>query len=251
MGLIDDCELYFGTKSLYDILSVEKTATAAQLKQAYRRASLLIHPDKVDESQREESTRKFQILAKVHFILSDTEKKELYDETGIIDEENDCSMDDSSPEFWQNYFRNLFPKITLKDIENFMETYIGSEEEMNDLKNCYVKAEGDMDVISETFIGYRVEEEERYSKILKEMIKTKEIPSFPKFVKETSIKKAARQRKFKKEALEAKRCLDATSDLCQALKKRSMDRENEFNSMIANLEAKYGKKDTAGRKKKK
>ncbi|GFY35151.1 dnaJ homolog subfamily C member 9 [Trichonephila clavipes] len=251
MGLIDDCELYFGSKSLYDILSVEKTATAAQLKQAYRKASLLTHPDKVDESQKEEATRKFQIVAKVHFILSDTDKRQVYDETGIIDDENDCSMDDSNPEFWQNYFRNLFPRITVKDIENYMKEYKESEEERNDLKNCYIKAEGDMNIISETFIGYRVDEEERYSKMLKEMIKTKELPSFPKFVKESSVKKAARHRKFKKESIEAKKCLEASSDLCQALKKRSVDRENDFNSMIANLEAKYGKKDTAGRKKKK
>ncbi|GFQ77717.1 dnaJ homolog subfamily C member 9 [Trichonephila clavata] len=251
MGLFEDCELYFGSKSLYDVLYVEKTATATQLKQAYRKASLLTHPDKVDESQREEATRKFQILAKVHFILSDAEKRQVYDETGIVDDENDCSVDDSSPEFWQNYFRNLFPKITVVDIENFMEKYIGSEEEKNDLKKSYIEAEGDMNVISETFIGYRVDEEERYSKMLKEMIKTKELPSFPKFVKETSIKKAARHRKFKKEAVEANKCLDAASDLCQALKKRSIDRENDFNSMIANLEAKYGKKDTTGRKKQK
>ncbi|GFT52470.1 dnaJ homolog subfamily C member 9 [Nephila pilipes] len=251
MGLIDDCEFYFGSNSLYDVLSVEKTATAAQLKRAYRKASLLLHPDKVDESKKEESTRKFQILAKIHFILSDTEKRQIYDETGIIDDENDCSMDDSSPEFWTNYWRNLFPKITLKDIDNFMGKYKGSEEENNDLKNCYIKAEGDMDVISETFIGYKVDEEERYSKMLKEMIKTKEIPSFPKFLKETSVKKAARHRKFKKEAIEAKKCSDAEPDLLQAIRKRTVDREKNFNSMIANLEAKYGKQDTTGRKKKK
>ncbi|GBN88646.1 DnaJ subfamily C member 9 [Araneus ventricosus] len=125
MPLIEDCERYFHCSCLYDVLSIEKTATAEQLKQAYKKMSLLVHPDKVAEHNREECTRKFQILAKVHSILSDAEKRQAYDETGIVDDENNSSMDDASPEFWEQYWRALFPRITIGAIEKFLASYRG------------------------------------------------------------------------------------------------------------------------------
>jgi len=44
--------------------------------------SLKIHPDRVEESEKKICTEKFQILGRIHAILSDTEKRSVYDRTG-------------------------------------------------------------------------------------------------------------------------------------------------------------------------
>ena len=45
--------------------------------------SLLCHPDRVANDKKEEATKKFQTLSKIHSILTDKEKRAVYDETGI------------------------------------------------------------------------------------------------------------------------------------------------------------------------
>lgn len=55
-------------------------------------------------------TRVFQTLSKVHFILTDTDKRSFYDSTGLVDKED--GLDGESD--WNDYFRALFPKVTKK-----------------------------------------------------------------------------------------------------------------------------------------
>ncbi len=50
---------------------------------------------------------------------------------------------------WCEYWRLLFPKITVDDIRNFEGSYRGSEEERDALKSVYLDKEGDMDAILE------------------------------------------------------------------------------------------------------
>lgn len=54
------------------------------VKKAYRRLSLLVHPDRVSNDNKENATEKFKILGKAYSILSDREKRAAYDETGNI-----------------------------------------------------------------------------------------------------------------------------------------------------------------------
>lgn len=75
---------------------------------------------------------------------------------------------------------------------------LGSEEEKQDLIELYNKYEGDFDKISNCLIGYDVDEEERYGKILHDLIEKDEIASFPKFVNESSKKKTHRHKREKK-----------------------------------------------------
>lgn len=53
------------------------------VKKAYHKASLKYHPDRVNEDQKDEATKKFQYLGKIYSILSDKEKRKIYDETGF------------------------------------------------------------------------------------------------------------------------------------------------------------------------
>lgn len=113
MGLISDCNEVFGTQDLYHVLGLTKNASAANVKKGYRKLSLIHHPDRHDDTStktKEEMTRAFQILSKVHFILSDEEKRKVYDSTGIVDDEDVLDKDAD----WDSYFRTLFPKVKRK-----------------------------------------------------------------------------------------------------------------------------------------
>lgn len=71
----------------------------------------------------------------------------------------------------------------------------GSGEEKQDLIQHYNKYEGDMDKITQSLIGYQVEEEERICEILHDLIKSKEIPSYKQFVNESQAKKTKRHKR--------------------------------------------------------
>nr|XP_042898982.1 dnaJ homolog subfamily C member 9-like [Parasteatoda tepidariorum] len=248
MSLLKDCEKYFSTKNLYHVLGIEKGASQLDIKKAYKKTSLIIHPDR---NKSQEATRKFQIMAKVHFILSDIEKRAAYDEIGLIDEENSFSENNSTPEFWEQYWKNLFPRITTEDIEAFLYWYKESEEFIRDLKECYLKYEGDMNKLSQAFIGYDVNDEDRLKNILTNLIHKNEIPLFGKFMKESKRKKEARIKRFKSEAKEAAKVKEEMeSNLVTTISRRKEEREKQFKAMILSLEAKYGDK-KAKRKRKK
>lgn len=241
MTLREDIEKYFGTKDLYEVLGVDKKANESQIKKGYRKTSLKCHPDRVEESEKDEATRKFQVLAQVHYVLSDPQRRQLYDEQGII--ANSDSLESEAN--WSDYWRLLFPKISEKDIQDFLDNYIGSEEEEKDLIEIYTRFKGDMDKISQSMIGF---EEERCGELLEKLLQEGKIEHFKKFTKETELKKKRRQRRAEKEAKEAEKMMeelrakmgksvDSMEDLSSVIKKKS---HANFDSMIANLEAKYG-----------
>lgn len=67
---------------LYEILGVEKTATATEIKKAYRKLALSHHPDKVSEEHREASEIKFKEISAAYEVLSDETKRSNYDTYG-------------------------------------------------------------------------------------------------------------------------------------------------------------------------
>ncbi|KAI1074088.1 DnaJ-domain-containing protein [Whalleya microplaca] len=68
---------------LYELLGVERTANANDIKKAYRKLALQHHPDKVPEEQREESEDKFKQVTQAYEILRDEDKRALYDKHGM------------------------------------------------------------------------------------------------------------------------------------------------------------------------
>jgi len=68
-----------GVKTLYDILEVDSTATAAEISRAYRVLALRYHPDKnLGDAQAEE---KFKEVSNAYEILLDSEKRAAYDKS--------------------------------------------------------------------------------------------------------------------------------------------------------------------------
>eukprot|EP00741_Cyanophora_paradoxa_P016252 tig00000197_g15691.t1 len=70
-------------KDLYDVLGVRKDATADELKAAYRRIVLSHHPDRhLDEQKKELATAEFHKIQYAYGVLSDPNRRELYDRFG-------------------------------------------------------------------------------------------------------------------------------------------------------------------------
>ncbi|KAK3396275.1 hypothetical protein B0T20DRAFT_417308 [Sordaria brevicollis] len=66
----------------YAILGVSPTASTNQIRDAYKRAALKTHPDRVaaDAPDRAERTRKFQLVNDAYYTLSDPIRRREYDE---------------------------------------------------------------------------------------------------------------------------------------------------------------------------
>ncbi|KAL2131900.1 hypothetical protein VTI74DRAFT_4456 [Chaetomium olivicolor] len=65
--------------AFYEILELQKTCTDAEVKKAYRKLSLLTHPDKNGHEHADEA---FKMVARAFSVLGDKEKREKYDRFG-------------------------------------------------------------------------------------------------------------------------------------------------------------------------
>ena len=67
-------------RDFYEILEVSKTATAEEIKKAYRKKALQYHPDKNPNNK--EAEEKFKEAAEAYEILSNPDKRRRYDQFG-------------------------------------------------------------------------------------------------------------------------------------------------------------------------
>ena len=67
-------------RDYYEVLGVAKTATAEEIKKAYRKKAIEFHPDKNPGDKAAEE--KFKEAAEAYEILSDTQKRQRYDQFG-------------------------------------------------------------------------------------------------------------------------------------------------------------------------
>jgi molecular chaperone DnaJ len=86
-------------RDYYDILGVSRTASADEIKTAYRKLAMKYHPDRNPNNK--EAEEKFKEAAQAYEVLSDTQKRQAYDQFGHAGAEGmgghrhgDMNMDD-------------------------------------------------------------------------------------------------------------------------------------------------------------
>jgi curved DNA-binding protein CbpA len=71
------------SENLYDVLGVEKDASASEIKKEYRKKAVKLHPDKGGDSE------EFAKLSFAYKVLSDPEERKKYDDTGVTSDTPD------------------------------------------------------------------------------------------------------------------------------------------------------------------
>ncbi|KAG4072204.1 hypothetical protein HA402_014433 [Bradysia odoriphaga] len=236
---LDLCEKYYGTRDIYDLMGITKDAPEKDVKKAYYRLSLQVHPDRVPDEEKDVATEKFKVLSTINSILTDKDKKALYDEQGIIDDNDD----EGKLSNWLDLWRTFFKPITTEDIDNFQRDYVGSDLEKTDLKKAYLNCKGCINAMMNSIPFMGVEDEPRFQEIVKEWIAAGEVPEYKMFTEEPKAKRTRRHNKYRKEALEARQIKEemdaktASNSLEQQIMARQKSRGT---SLIDSLMAKYG-----------
>ena len=69
-------------RDYYEILGVPKGASIEEIKKTYRQLALKHHPDRVEVSQKKEAEEKFKEISEAYAVLSDPQKRSVYDQYG-------------------------------------------------------------------------------------------------------------------------------------------------------------------------
>ncbi|MEF8847618.1 MAG: molecular chaperone DnaJ [Candidatus Thermoplasmatota archaeon] len=79
-------------KDYYDILGVDKDADKSEIKKAYRKLAKKYHPDRNPDD--DEAEQKFKEISEAYAVLSDEEKRNIYDQYGHAGIDQDYSSED-------------------------------------------------------------------------------------------------------------------------------------------------------------
>ncbi|WCJ33943.1 Chaperone protein dnaJ 6 [Euphorbia peplus] len=221
--------------NLYEVLGVERTASQQEIKKAYHKLALRLHPDKNPDD--EDAKENFQQLQKVISILGDEEKRAVYDQTGCID---DADLAGDVVQNLREYFRAMYKKVTEADIEEFEANYRGSDSEKKDLIDLYKKYKGNMNRLFCSMLCSDAKlDSHRFKDVLDEAISAgelKETKVYQKWAKQVSKKRPPTSPLKRK----AKSNKQSEGDLLAIISQRRSERKNQFESMFSSMVSKYG-----------
>jgi molecular chaperone DnaJ len=69
-------------RDYYEILGVKKSSSLDEIRKSYRELALRYHPDRVPHEQKKEAEEKFKEISEAYAVLSDSQKRALYDQYG-------------------------------------------------------------------------------------------------------------------------------------------------------------------------
>lgn len=107
-------------KSLYTILGIERGASEADIKKAYRRLALKWHPDKNSDTNKAEAEKRFKEISAAYEILSDPEKRRVYDRYGLGGLRGTQSRPDNKPQYSPRSFTRQSAFFDSDDFFNFV-----------------------------------------------------------------------------------------------------------------------------------
>ncbi|KAF0991224.1 hypothetical protein HZS_4629 [Henneguya salminicola] len=241
-----EIEELFGSRNFYEILGIPKNSTVDEIKKAYKKMALKVHPDRVTQDRVKEANKKFQALSRISNTLIDCDKRIIYDKRGLTEDALE-GFDENKD--WYNYWKEVFPTINKQDILNFEQKYRNSIEEQNDIEKSYISHKGDLLKVIDDIMCAGIDDLDRIKKIINNLIENKSVPTYRAFNKNMDAKIKAAQRKFKKEAEEAEKITNNSQDLSQQIMLNQKARLNKFNHMINEIEVKYTIKKKLGKSK--
>eukprot|EP00457_Paulinella_chromatophora_P010103 gb/GEZN01010192.1/.p1 GENE.gb/GEZN01010192.1/~~gb/GEZN01010192.1/.p1 ORF type:complete len:288 (-),score=74.31 gb/GEZN01010192.1/:397-1260(-) len=242
----------------YDLLGVKPNATEKEIRQAYRKKALKYHPD---HNKAETAADDFRKLCEVHQVLSNADRRKIYDETGAAEEESEEFAD--ATEYW----RTVFPRFTMQDIDKFMAEYRGSKEEEEDIISSMIKQKGNMHRVCECIPGLTVDNVRRVLEKIKQLFDDGKLPkSLKKTFKKTKTDVQSTMQLMEGEARQAEESLKeilaknpmlnqssaVTLDeptLHALIKQRQVDRNKKQDSYADYLAEKYAPKKKSKSKK--
>ena len=229
-------------KDLYELIGVSKSASSGEIKKAYHKMALKLHPDK---NPSEDAAVQFQTLQKVYGVLSDADKRRVYDETGRFDDADGLS--DEKFNSLYEYYRGIYKQVTEEDIESFELEYRGGDEEKKDLLEAYEKFAGNM---SKVFMWVMCSEEavdsHRFADVVDAAVDAGESKRYPAFTSWAAKirKKPAPKDPLKPRPKKKKKAASAggggEGDLMAIIQARQNARAAAADDLFARLEEKYG-----------
>ncbi|KAG2234915.1 DnaJ domain-containing protein [Thamnidium elegans] len=109
----------------YSILEIPVSSTHDEIREAYKKQALLNHPDRLPSTatiqEREEATRKFQLVADAYYILGDRSRRESYDKSRSKQDRFASfasAMPNASTTQANHIFGDIFEELLKPDVEH-------------------------------------------------------------------------------------------------------------------------------------
>lgn len=140
------------------------------VKRSYYKLALKYHPDRVTMNERKEAADKFNIIHNAYSILSDLDKKKLYDDGSDI-----LFAKTTIFAQWEHYLKPM----NQTEFDRAREAYQGSEKEEADLIREFKIGNGSFTHLLNTIPFMRIEDENRIIETIKNLISWDKIPKLP------------------------------------------------------------------------
>lgn len=162
--------------SLYDAIGATKSDDQVKLKRAYRKAALKHHPDRVVHQNNDggtliqDATLKFQAVSAAYQVLMDTKRREVYDATGMDDNDDTTSSapsgGDPNQQRWEEFFQSVFQEMITRPASNYgsASEYRGSAAEKQQVLEYWQTCKGNLGKMVQCIVHAKETDVDRWMK---------------------------------------------------------------------------------------